>query len=174
MPVKINIGTKEGLTYRLELEENPLNNFKIGDEVEGKIIDEKLEGYKFIIKGGSDKSGFPHYSEVEGPGLKRVLLSYGFGMHKRPKGDKKINKKPKGMRLRKTVRGNTLSEATAQINLIIVEEGKEKLEKIFPDQNKKESPAEAEQQGAQEGAEAQSEQGEAKENSDAQEKSGEN
>ncbi len=61
-------------------------------------------------------------------------------------------------------------EVTAEI---FVYEDLEIKKKLEIDNKTGESPAEAEQQGAQEGAEAQSEQGEAKENSDAQEKSGE-
>ena len=57
-------------------------------------------------------------------------------MHKKPKGDKKKNRKPKGLRLRKMVRGKIISQAVSQINLKILKEGSKKLIEIFPDQNK--------------------------------------
>jgi len=70
--------------------------------------------------------------------LNKVLLTYGKAMKKRPKheGKKKLpTPKPKGLRLRKTVRGRVISDAISQINLKIVKEGKKKLSEIFPDQN---------------------------------------
>ena len=84
--------------------------------------------------------------EVEGQGLKKVLLTYGKGMKKRPKREgkkKQSTPKPKGLRLRKTVRGKILSEDIRQINLKLEKEGSKKLTEIFPDQNKApETPAE--------------------------------
>ena len=74
--------------------------------------------------------------EVQGIGLKKVLLGYGKAMHKRPKGDKKVNKKPAGLRLRKTVRGNTISDATVQINIKVLKQGGKKLSEMFSEQNK--------------------------------------
>jgi len=60
-------------------------------------------------------------------------------MKKRPRkeGKKKLsNKNPKGLRLRKTVRGKVLSDAISQINLKVLKEGSKKLSEIFPEQNK--------------------------------------
>ncbi|MBA7703749.1 hypothetical protein ES703_112542 [subsurface metagenome] len=60
-------------------------------------------------------------------------------MKKRPRkeGKKKVsNPKPKGLRLRKTVRGRVISPEIVQINLKILKEGGKKLSEIFPDQNK--------------------------------------
>jgi small subunit ribosomal protein S6e len=134
MAFKINIGTKSGKTYKLEAEASGIIDKKIGDKIEGKEISKDLEGYEFEIKGGSDKSGFTMMDFVEGIGLKRVLLSYGKGMKRRPKreGKKKIsNHKPKGLRLRKTVRGKIISPEIVQINLTVVKEGKESLQEIF-------------------------------------------
>jgi hypothetical protein len=55
----------------------------------------------------------------------------------RKEGKKKIGRnKPKGLRLRKTVRGNTISNDIIQINLKITKEGSKKLSDIFPDQVK--------------------------------------
>ena len=65
-------------------------------------------------------------------------------MKKRPKREGKVkrsNPKPKGLRLRKTVRGKIISTAISQINLKVVKEGGKKLSEVFPDQGK---PKEAE------------------------------
>ena len=60
-------------------------------------------------------------------------------MKKRPKkeGKKKRSKnRPKGLRLRKTVRGKVISSEIVQINLKITKQGTKNLGEIFPEQNK--------------------------------------
>jgi len=140
MPFKLNISDKEGKAWRLETEETGLVGKSVGDIVKGEDVGTDFAGYEFEITGGSDSSGFPLSKDVEGIGLKRVLLTRGWGMHKRPRGDKKKVPQPKGLRLRKTVRGKTISETTVQINIKLLKEGGKKLSEIFSDQNK---PAEA-------------------------------
>ena len=139
MPFKFNIATKEGKTFKLEAESEALDGKKLNDTLLGKDISPDLEGYEFEITGASDKSGFTHMKGVEGFTMKKKLLDYGKGMHKRPKREgkkKQSNPTPGGLRLRKTVRGEILSEKTSQVNLKILKEGKKKLSEVFPDQNK--------------------------------------
>jgi small subunit ribosomal protein S6e len=147
MVFKINIAEKNGKTYHLELENEELIGKELHDKLDGKEISADLNGYEFEITGASDSAGFTALESVEGTNLKRVLLSYGKGMHKRPRreGKKKVsNFKPKGLRMRKTVRGKVISPAIVQINLKILKEGHKKLSEIFPEQNqpkeKKEEP----------------------------------
>jgi small subunit ribosomal protein S6e len=135
MPFKLNISDKEGKSWKLETEAEALSGKVVGDKVGGKDIGTDFDGYELEITGGSDIAGFPLSKDVGGIGLKRVLLTKGWGMHKRPKGDKKRVPQPKGLRLKKTVRGNTISESTVQINMKVVKEGKKKLGEVFPDQN---------------------------------------
>ena len=145
MPFKINIGTKEGKTYKLETESEELVGKSLGDKISGKELNKDFEGYEFEIKGTSDKSGFTSMKEVEGIGLKKVLLTYGKAMHKRPKREgkkKRSNPTPGGLRLRKTVRGKVISPAITQINLKLIKEGPKKLSVIFPEPAKAEVPAE--------------------------------
>ncbi len=138
MAFKINISGKDGKTYYLEVETEYFVDKSLGEKAEGKEFYPALEGYEFKITGASDKAGLPALEEVEGIALKRVLLGYGKGMHMRPKGlSKKPNKKPAGLRLRKTIRGKTISLAISQINLSVLKEGKTKLAEVFPEQNKK-------------------------------------
>jgi len=139
MPFKINIGTKEGKTYKIEIESEELVGKSLGDKILGKEISPNFEGYEFEIKGTSDKSGFTSMKDVEGIGLKKVLLNYGKAMHKRSKREgkkKRSNPTPGGLRLRKTVRGKVISPAIVQINLKLIKEGSKKLSYIFPEQNK--------------------------------------
>jgi small subunit ribosomal protein S6e len=143
MVFKINIGTKEGKTYKLESDSKAIIDKSIGDIIKGEEISPDLEGYEFEIKGASDKSGFTALKEVEGFARKKVLLGYGKGMKKRPKreGKKKVsNSTPKGLRLRKTVRGKVISEDISQINLKPTKEGSKKLKDIF--EKPEEKPAE--------------------------------
>lgn len=146
MPFKINIGTKEGKTYKFETESEELVGKSLGDKLSGKDLSKDFEGYEFEIKGASDLSGFTAMSDVEGIGLKKTLLTYGKGMHKRSKREgkrKRSNPTPGGLRLRKTVRGKTISPAITQINLKLIKEGSKKLSEMFPDQNKAEAPVQA-------------------------------
>lgn len=138
MVFKINIAQKDGKTYHLESDSEEFVGKELHNKVEGKDFSGDLSGYEFEITGASDTAGFTSLENVEGAGLRRVLLSYGKGMHRRPRreGKKKVsNFKPKGLRMRKTVRGKVLSSDIVQINLKITKEGDKKLSEIFPDQN---------------------------------------
>lgn len=139
MPFKINISNKEGKTYKLELESEELNGKELHNKIQGSELLPALEGYEFEITGASDKAGFTAMENIEGVGLKRILLSVGKGMHKRSKGVKKKSKRTqKGLRLRKTVRGKVISPDIIQINMKVLKEGHKKLAEVFPEQNKKE------------------------------------
>ena len=124
MPYKINIGDK-GKAWKLETESNYLNEKSLGDKIHGNELKPDLEEYEFEITGGSDIAGFPLYKELEGIGLKKFLFKKGWGMHDNRK----------GIKLRKTVRGRTISNKVVQINLKVLKHGKKHLEAIFPDQN---------------------------------------
>ena len=133
MPFKINIADKDK-TWKVESASEALIGKKIGEHVPGNDVADTLEGYEFTIAGASDISGLPHKKDVEGPTLRRVLLTKGWGMHDTHE----------GIRRRKTVRGRQLSDKTSQINLIVTKHGSAKLHDLFPDQNKpKEKAAEA-------------------------------
>ena len=143
MVFKINMGTKSGKTYKIETESVSLLGKKIHDKIQGIEVSPDLEGYEFEIMGASDKSGFTVMEDVEGIGVKKMLLTYGKAMKRKPKreGKKQVGRiKPKGLRLRKTVRGNTISEAIVQINLKVLKEGNKKLSEIFAEQNKSAEP----------------------------------
>ncbi len=117
--IKLNIGNpKDGKTYKKELpaeSAKALYGLKIGDKFKGELID--LPGYEFLITGGSDNCGFPMRKDLPGTARKKVLISKGVG----------IRSKRKGLRLRKSVAGNTVFEKTAQLNIKVVKEGKEPL-----------------------------------------------
>ena len=117
--MKFDIGNKDK-TFHLEADAD-LSGLKIGDKVKGEEIDSRFSGYEFEITGLSDTSGFPSRKEIEGVGRKRILLKRSVGMRE----------KGKGLILRKSIRGNTISSEIAQINLKTIKEGKESLAKIL-------------------------------------------
>lgn len=134
MAFKINISEKSGKTFKLEAEAEGLIDKELDQTISGEEISKDLEGYELKITGTSDKSGFTSLKSVPGIGLKKVLLSYEKGMHKKPKREGKkefSNSNPKGLRLRKTVRGRAISDAITQINMVVVKQGKKSLEEIF-------------------------------------------
>ena len=129
MAFKFNIADK-GKTWKVDVDSESLSGKSIGDKILGKDIKPELDGYEFEITGASDMAGFPHSKEVEGLGLKRLLLKKGWGMHDNRE----------GLRLRKTVRGKVISMSTSQINIIVVKAGAKKLQEIFPEQNQPKAP----------------------------------
>ena len=133
---KLNISDK-GKAWKLENDSETLVGIKIGDKIPGKELSKDLEGYELEVTGTSDKAGFPGKKDEEGPNLRRVLLTKGFSCWTEPKGLRKHPvKMPDGLRLKKTVRGNTISRDTIQINLKVLKEGSKKLQDILPEQNK--------------------------------------
>lgn len=132
MAFKINVADK-GKTFKLEVENEELVGKSIGDSLKGEELSGDLAGYELLITGTSDKAGFAGLPDVAGPGLKRLLLGYGRGMKRKPRGlsKKKLKKTPKGLRLRKTVRGKEISMNTVQINTKVVKEGTKKFENLF-------------------------------------------
>ena len=112
---------KSKKSYQLEVEQAKVSSVvgkKIGEEFDGEGMG--LSGYTLQITGGSDKDGFPMIKDVSGPAKKRVLLTKAPGFHPRIE----------GMRKRKTIRGNTVSEDTMQINTKVVKAGAKTLDEI--------------------------------------------
>ncbi len=139
MVFKINISHK-GKTLNKETESEELVGKKIGESISGDEVSKDLASYELEITGTSDIAGFPGKRDVEGSALKRVLLTKGFSLKKKPKGlKKKPVRMPRGLRFKKTVRGNTISKDTIQVNMKVLKEGSQKFEELLP---KKEVKAE--------------------------------
>jgi len=111
---KVVIGTKEGKCLQKDVAEPDANAF-LGKKIGDKILGESLgfAGYEFEITGGSDYAGFPMRQDISGVGRKRILAVEGIGL-------KKI---AKGIRVRKTVCGNTIHPKIIQINLKVTKPG---------------------------------------------------
>jgi small subunit ribosomal protein S6e len=123
---------EEGKSKVVELEEaraTPLIGRRIGEIIDGSVVN--LPGQKVQITGGSDKDGFPMRPSVHGGVRRRIILSGGTG----------YNPQHEGLRKRKTIRGNVVTDEIVQINLKIVEKTK-KPKEAKKTKEKKEEPAE--------------------------------
>jgi len=143
MAFKFEIGDpKSKKTFHLEAESEALMGKIIGDKIDGSDVSSQLSGTELEITGTSDKSGFPGYSKIEGTGTKRVLLTKGFGFHRLKLRKKNAVRKPiaRGMRKRKTLRGNTITQDIVQINLKVVKQGNKSIAELL---GKTEQPAQA-------------------------------
>lgn len=125
-----------GKTYQKEVKDDDARKFiglKIGDKLKGDFLE--LGNVELEITGGSDYCGFPMRKDVLGSGRKKILAVGGVG----------IRNKEKGIKIRKTVCGNTIHAKISQINVrvlggkpIKVKEEKPKAEKKV--EEKKDEP----------------------------------
>ena len=146
---------KSKKAWQIEKEVPVLLGKKIGEKFDGSLVG--LSGFTLQITGGSDKEGFPMRYDLEGSARKKALLTKGVGF----RGTKKIRKvkyKVEGMKKRKYIRGNTVSEEIMQINCKVIEgegdipnilgiqpkpkEGEEKTEAPKQEEKKEEKPKE--------------------------------
>lgn len=118
--MKITVGDTDGQTHQIEIEDSSqLTGKKVGEEFDGGIAG--LSGYTLKITGGSDKQGFPMRRSIEGTIRKQIMLAKGAG----------IEEGEEGVRKRKSVRGNTVSDEIEQLNTKVVEEGSNSIEDIL-------------------------------------------
>ncbi|USN43944.1 MAG: 30S ribosomal protein S6e [Candidatus Woesearchaeota archaeon] len=137
MAIKAVIGCKNGKSYQKEFsqeESESLNARVLGEEFDGSIVG--FSGVTFQITGGSDAEGFPMRKDLNGTNRKQILLAKGVGF----KG--KLRKKRfGGLRVKKTIAGNTVYKKTHQLNLKVVK-GDEVVEKAFAPQEEAEKKSE--------------------------------
>lgn len=117
---------KTGKSAQMQLDNERsalLMNHKINDVIEGGLIG--LEGYKLKITGGSDKSGFPMNKSITGPIKTKVLRMVA------------RSGSNKGQYKRSTVRGNTITNDTELVNMMIVEYGSRPVAELFPENPEK-------------------------------------
>lgn len=103
---KLTISDTKGRSVSQELKDsdaNPLLGLQVGNEADASIVG--MKG-KLRITGGSDKSGVPMRSDIHGAARKSVLMTRGVG----------LKKAEAGQRIRKLMRGNTISEEIYQVN----------------------------------------------------------
>ena len=132
---KLTVSDIKGKSVTKELKDNdanPLLGLQIGSDTDASIVG--LEG-KMKVTGGSDKSGIPMRPDLHGMARKHILIPKGVG----------LQDTVKGLRKRKLVRGNTISEEIYQINFrydgeMKVESPKEEVTEAPKEEPKKEEP----------------------------------
>ena len=113
---------KTGKSWQVDLPKEKvslLSGKKVGEQLEGDLVG--APGYVFELTGGSDGSGFQMRKDISGSRKENTLLSKGVG----------FNAKRKGIRKRKTVRGNTYSSDIIQVNAKVVQLGTVSLDELF-------------------------------------------
>ena len=125
--------TKNGKSHQVQVSGHHANSLigkKIGDEVDGIFV--SLPGYKLQITGGTDKDGFSMRSDLPGVGRRRVLLS-----------ESKCFKAPEnGMRKKKSIRGNTISQDIVQVNMKVTKHSSRSIDQLIKTEKKPEEEKE--------------------------------
>ena len=118
-----------GKTFQKEVKDSaasPFMGLNIGENIKGDSFE--MNGYEFLITGGSDYCGFPMRKGILG--LRKSLTVYG-GVGFRGAA--------KGIKRRKTVCGHKIHERISQVNLKVVKQGPKKLAEIFGKEGKPET-----------------------------------
>ncbi len=126
---------KNGKSHQVQVSGHHANSLigkKIGDEVDGIFV--QLPGYKLILTGGTDKTGFPMRKDLPGMIRKRLLLSKSKG----------FKSKEEGLRRKKSIRGNTINQDIVQINMKVAKYSSKSIDKILIKEEKPENKKEEE------------------------------
>jgi len=120
---------KNGKSHQVQVSGHHANSLigkKIGDEVDGIFV--QLPGYKLILTGGTDKTGFPMRKDFPGMGRRRLLLSKSKG----------FKSKEEGLRRKKSIRGNTINQDIVQINMKVAKYSSKSIDKLIINEKKDE------------------------------------
>ncbi len=120
---------KNGKSYQAQVSGHHANSLigkKIGDEVDGIFV--QLPGYKLVLTGGTDKTGFPMRKDLTGMIRRRILLSNSKG----------FKSKEKGLRRKKSIRGNTVNQDIVQINMKVTKYSSKPIDKLLVKEEKSE------------------------------------
>ena len=129
--------TKSGKAHKVQVSGHHANSLigkKIGDEVDGIFI--SLPGYKLEITGGTDKDGFAMRHDFPGMGRRRLILSKSLG----------FNAKEKGLRRKKSIRGNTINQDIVQINMKVTKYSSKPIDSVLVAENKEGEPKKEEKE----------------------------
>ena len=105
---------------------------KIGDEIDGSIISDVFDGYKFKITGGFDKDGFAMKNGILSQAKKKVLLTKGCSLFRFRKGYHRS-----GIRIRRLVRGCIISNDIKNLHLKIIKKGAKPIEGLTEEKDAK-------------------------------------
>ena len=128
---------KNGKSHQVQVSGHHANSLigkKIGDEVDGIFV--QLPGYKLILTGGTDKTGFPMRKDFPGMGRRRLLLSKSKG----------FKSKEEGLRRKKSIRGNTINQDIVQINMKVAKYSSKSIDKLIIKEKKDEKEIKKEEE----------------------------
>ena len=128
--------TKNGKSHQVQVSGHHANSLigkQIGDEVDGIFI--SLPGYKLQVTGGTDKNGFAMRRDLPGMSRRRLLLSKSSG----------FKPKEKGLRKKKSIRGNTVNQDIVQINMKVTKHSSKPIDKLINIEKKDEGKKKEEQ-----------------------------
>jgi small subunit ribosomal protein S6e len=100
-----------------------LNDYRLGNDVDGAIFGDQFKGYTFRLKGGSDKDGFPMVQGVLASSRVSLLVKRGAPGFNTFRGRS-------GERRRKALRGCVVGADIAVLNVSIVKSGEQAIEGV--------------------------------------------
>lgn len=127
--MKINIASRSnGTVKQFEITDEtlrrvPLQDYRLGMDIDGSAFGEEFNGYIFRIRGGQDKDGFPMVHGVMAFSRVSLLLkrgAVGFNTFRGTQGERR----------RKSVRGCILAGDIACLNLTITKVGDKPIEGV--------------------------------------------
>ncbi|MGC8571133.1 MAG: 30S ribosomal protein S6e [Caldivirga sp.] len=107
---------RSGKSKQLEVKDEVaqrLIGLRIGEVFDAQLIKEVIDlpqGFRVKITGGTGYDGAPMHPGIEGPVKKYILLS----------GRPGLRPGKKGLRRRKLIRGNTISDQVVQVNAVLI------------------------------------------------------
>src|SRR6056297_666527 len=87
------------------------------------VVNDVKDGksHQIQISGGTDKNGFPMRNDLSGSGRRSLLLSKSKGFHP----------SEKGLRHKKSIRGNTINQDLVQINMKVDKHGSKPIQDLL-------------------------------------------
>jgi small subunit ribosomal protein S6e len=100
-----------------------LNDYRLGNDVDGGIFGDEFKGYVFRLKGGSDEDGFPMVNGVLASSRVSLLIkrgAIGFNTFRGRSGERR----------RKSLRGCILGSDLACVNVTVMKSGEKPIEGV--------------------------------------------
>lgn len=101
----------------------PLQDYRLGNDIDGALFGDEFKGYIFRLRGGSDKDGFPMVPGVLASSRVSLLLkrgALGFNTFRGYQGERR----------RKNIRGCVLANDIAVVNVTISKVGEQPIEGV--------------------------------------------
>lgn len=127
--MKLNIAyPRNGTVKQFEVTEDVLrrvhlNDYRLGNEVDGAIFGDEFAGYTFKLTGGSDKDGFPMVPGVLASSRVSLLVkrgAIGFNTFRGYSGERR----------RKSLRGCILASDISVVNVTVIKTGAKPIEGV--------------------------------------------